>query len=88
MAWTSRIQVTDARVQLVAVQEYNRPIWIAVEGNATVYIGDNAVTAANGFPLVKHSAPQLGELGPGMGLWAICDTGVTEYVRVFHGPTD
>lgn len=72
----------DAVVQLVPRDNINRPVYMQIEGNNTVYIGGSDVTAAQGFPIVKHTAPLEGGLGVGDGLWAICAAGQTKTIRI------
>lgn len=77
-----KVVVTDTVVNLVPVDNINRPVYVQIEGNNTVYIGGHDVTAAQGFPIVKHTAPIQGGLGVGDGLWGICASGQTETIRI------
>jgi hypothetical protein len=77
-----KIIVTDAVTQLVPVDNINRPVYLQIEGNNTVYIGGSDVTAAQGFPIAKHAAPIQGGLPAGDGLWGICASGQTETIRI------
>jgi hypothetical protein len=77
-----KIIVTDAVAQLVPVDNINRPVYLQIEGNNTVYIGGSDVTAAQGFPIAKHAAPIQGGLPAGDGLWGICASGQTETIRI------
>jgi hypothetical protein len=77
-----KVVVTDTVVNLVPVDNINRPVYVQIEGNNTVYIGGSNVTAAQGFPIVKHTAPIQGGLGVGDGLWGICASGQTETIRI------
>lgn len=83
-----RVTVTDTATLLVGADPTNRPVWLQIIGNTTVYIGDSAVTSTNGFPIVKHSAPLEGALGPGQSLYGICASGQTETVCIFTTPED
>ena len=83
-----KITVTDTVVELVARDSINRPVWVQIEGNHTVYIGGSNVTAAQGFPIVKHAAPIQGALGAGDGLWGICASGQTEVMRIITMDAD
>ena len=74
--------VTDAVTQIVPIDNLNRPVYLQIEGNNTVYIGGADVTAAQGFPIAKHAAPIEGGLPAGDGLWAICSAGVSETIRI------
>ena len=77
-----KITVTDTVTELVPRDNINRPVWLQIEGNNTVYIGGSAVTSTQGFPIAKHAAPIEGGLPAGDGLWGICSTGVTEVIRI------
>jgi hypothetical protein len=83
-----KVVVTDAVTQLIAVDNINRPVWVQIEGNHTVYIGGSNVTAAQGFPIAKHAAPIQGGLGVGDGLWGICAAGQTETIRIMTSDSD
>lgn len=83
-----KVTVTDAVTQLVPRDNINRPVWLQIEGNNTVYIGGSDVTAAQGFPIAKHAAPIEGGLPAGDGLWGICAAGVTEVIRVITVDAD
>jgi hypothetical protein len=83
-----KVVVTDAVTQLVEVDNINRPVWVQIEGNNTIYIGGSNVTAAQGFPVVKHAAPIQGGLGVGEGLWGICASGQTETIRIITSDSD
>jgi hypothetical protein len=63
-------------------------VYVQIEGNNTVYIGGPTVTAAQGFPIVKHSAPIQGGLPAGDGLWGICASGETETIRIITIDSD
>lgn len=83
-----KVTVTDTVVELVPRDNINRGVWVQIEGNNTIYIGGSDVTAAQGFPIVKHSAPLAGELGVGDGLWGICASGETEVIRIITPDQD
>lgn len=83
-----KVTVTDAVTQLVPRDNINRPVWLQIEGNNTVYIGGSDVTADQGFPIAKHAAPIEGGLPAGDGLWGICAAGVTEVMRVITVDAD
>jgi hypothetical protein len=72
---------------LASADPTNRPVWLQLIGNATVYLGDSTVTTTNGFPVVKHAAPIQGQLGPGQALYGVTATG-TEEIRIFTVPED
>lgn len=83
-----KVVVHDTVVNLVPVDNINRPVYVQIEGNNTVYIGGVDVTAAQGFPIVKHTAPIQGGLGVGDGLWGICASGQTETIRIITVDSD
>ena len=80
--------VTDTASRIIQKDPTFRPVWLFVNSNETVYIGDETVTTTNGMPLVKHSAPLAGSLGPGQDLWAVCEAGKTADLRIFTIPED
>lgn len=82
------VTVTDTPTLLCSVDPSNRPVWLQIIGNRTVYLGDSTVTVANGFPIVKHGAPIQGQLGPGQALYGVCATGESDQVRIFSVPED
>lgn len=77
-----KVLVTDTVTQLCPVDNINRPVYVQIEGNNTVYIGAADVTAAQGFPIAKHAAPIQGGIPAGDGLWGICAAGLTETIRI------
>jgi hypothetical protein len=83
-----KITVTDTITQLIERDNINRPVYVQIEGNNTVYIGGADVTSAQGFPIVKHTAPIQGGLGVGDGLWGICSAGQTETIRIITSDAD
>lgn len=83
-----KVVVSDSIVELVPRDNINRPVYLQIEGNNTVYIGGSDVSAAQGFPIVKHSAPIQGGLGVGDGLWGICASGVSETIRIITVDSD
>lgn len=82
------VTVTDTATLLASADPTNRPVWLQIIGNNTVYVGDSTVTTANGFPIAKHAAPIQGSLAPGQALYGICASGQTEEVRIFTVPED
>ena len=83
-----KVVVGDTVVELVPRDNINRPVYVQIEGNNTVYIGGSDVTSAQGFPIVKHTAPIQGGLGIGDGLWGICASGQTETIRIITVDSD
>lgn len=83
-AFNFSVTVTDTATLVLDTETFERDILLQVVGNKTLYLGDsNAVTTANGLPIVKHSAPIHVILLPGKTLYAICATGDTDDLRVF-----
>lgn len=80
--------VTATASEIIGADPTNRPVWLQIDGNNTVYIGDSTVSTANGFPIAKHAAPIQGSLAPGQSLWAVCAAGQTETIRIFTAPED
>lgn len=77
-----KVTVTDAITPLVIPDNKNRTIYINVVGNESIAIGNSTVSFAEGLLVVKHTTPQQVELPQGEGIWAICDTGKTDDVRI------
>ena len=77
-----KVTVGDTVVNLVPRDNINRPVFVQIEGNNTVYIGGENVTSDQGFPIVKHGAPIQGGLPAGDGLWGICAAGQSEVIRI------
>ena len=75
--------VTTTATKVLDADNLNREVFLQIIGNTTVYLGDDdQVTIANGFPIVKHSAPIRGLLAAGQELWCIVESG-TESLRLF-----
>ncbi len=83
-----KVAVTDVVTLLVERDNINRPVYLQIEGNSTVYIGGSDVTSAQGFPIIKHGAPIQGGLPAGDGLWGICASGQTEVIRIITTDSD
>lgn len=77
-----KVTVTDAVTPLVLGDNQNRTIYINVVGNETIAVGNSAVTFADGMLVVKHTTPQEILLPINEALYAICDTGKTDDVRI------
>ena len=74
--------VTDTAAELIAADDINRVAYIGIVGNADIAVGNSAVTFATGLLLEKHSVPIHIDVPLGESLWAICNTGVTDDVRI------
>ena len=77
-----KVTVTDTAAQLIASDNINRVAYIGIVGNQSIAVGNSSVTFATGLILEKHTAPIHIDVPLGESLWAICDTGVTDDVRV------
>lgn len=83
-----KVTVTDTVTLLVGPDDINRPVWLHVNNNEILYLGGPDVTVAEGFPIVKHSAPLEGGLPPKTPLYGIADAGKTVDVRIIVPPVD
>lgn len=54
---STAVTCTTTPTLIVPADDINRTIYIQIENNKTVYIGDSTVTTSNGMPLEKHTAP-------------------------------
>lgn len=77
-----KVTVTDTRSVLIAADDINRIAYINIVGNESIAVGDNTVTFAEGLIIAKHSAPIHIDVPLGETLYAICDAGKTDDVRV------
>jgi hypothetical protein len=80
--------VTDERSVLVAADDQNRTVYLNIVGNEPVAIGGADVTFANGLLIVKHSSPQQVFVPLKETIYAVCDTGDSDDVRVLLPDTD
>jgi hypothetical protein len=80
--------ITDERSVLVAADDQNRTVYLNIVGNEPVAIGGADVTFANGLLIVKHSSPQQVFVPLKETIFAVCDTGETDDVRVLLPDTD
>lgn len=74
--------VTDAAQILITADNINRIAYISIVGNQDIAVGNSSVTFATGLLLEKHTAPIHIDVPLGETLWAVCDTGQTDDVRV------
>jgi hypothetical protein len=77
-----KVTVTDTRAILIAADDKNRVAYVNIVGNESIAVGNNTVTFATGLILAKHGAPIHIDVPLGETLWAVCDTGKTDDVRV------
>lgn len=54
---TTVVTVGTTPTLIVDDDDQNRYIYMQIVTSATIYVGDQTVTTANGLPLEKHSAP-------------------------------
>lgn len=54
---TTVVAVGTTPTLIVDDDDQNRYIYVQIVTSATIYVGDQTVTTANGLPLEKHSAP-------------------------------
>lgn len=54
---TTQVTVGTTPTLIVDGDDQNRYIYLQIVNSATIYVGDQEVTTANGMPLEKHSAP-------------------------------
>ena len=77
-----KVTVTDTAISLIAADNINRVAYVSIVGNQAVAVGNSSVTFATGLVLEKHTAPIHIDVPFGQTLWAICNTGQTDDVRV------
>lgn len=80
--------VTDVAAVLISADNINRTAYINIVGNESIAVGNPSVTFATGLIVAKHSAPIAIEVPLGESLWAVCDTGKTDDVRVLVPDAD
>lgn len=83
-----QVTVTDTAISLIAADNINRVAYIGIVGNQTIAVGNASVTFATGLQLEKHTAPIHIDIPLGESLYAICNTGQTDDVRVLLPDSD
>lgn len=83
-----KVTVTDTPITLISADNINRVAYINIVGNQDIAVGNSSVTFATGLLLEKHTAPIHIDVPLGETLWAICDTGQTDDVRVLLPDSD
>lgn len=73
---------------LVAADDKWRAIYLHVVGNQPVALGNASVTFATGLLTEKHTSPVEIQMPLGETLYAVCDAGQTEIVRVLIPDSD
>jgi hypothetical protein len=74
--------VGDTATLLVAADNQNRTVYVHVVGNNSVALGGSSVTYATGLLTEKHTSPVAFFIPTNETLFAICNTGGSESVRV------
>ncbi len=77
-----KVTVTDEVTLLISADDTNRYAYFNVVGNKVLALGGASVTFATGLQVVKHTAPMEIFVPLGETLYAICDTGDSDDVRV------
>jgi hypothetical protein len=83
-----KVTVTATAINLIAADNINRAAYIGIVGNEDIAVGNSNVTFATGLILEKHTAPIQINVPLGESLWAICDAGKTDDVRVLLPDSD
>jgi hypothetical protein len=83
-----KVTVTATAINLIAADNINRAAYIGIVGNEDIAVGNSDVTFATGLILEKHTAPIQINVPLGESLWAICDAGKTDDVRVLLPDSD
>jgi hypothetical protein len=83
-----KVTVTDTRSVLITADDKNRTAYINIVGNESIAVGDATVTFATGLILAKHSAPIEISVPLKETLYAVCDSGKTDDVRVLLPDAD
>jgi len=74
--------VADTATLLVDADNKNRTVYLHIVGNQSIALGGAAVTFATGLLTEKHTTPLELFVPLGEKVYAICNTGLTEDVRV------
>ena len=82
------VTVTATPQILIAADNINRIAYIGIVGNQDIAVGNSSVTFATGLLLEKHTAPIHIDVPLGETLWAVCDAGQTDDVRVLLPDSD
>jgi hypothetical protein len=84
---SSAVTVTTSPTLLVAADDTHRSVYLHVVGNATVYLGSETVTTANGLNTEKHTPPLEIIISSRQTLYGIVASS-TEVVRVLTPDID
>jgi hypothetical protein len=83
-----KITVTATPQILIGADNINRIAYIGIVGNQDIAVGNSSVTFATGLLIEKHTAPIHIDVPLGETLWAVCDAGQTDDVRVLLPDSD
>lgn len=81
---SSDYTVDGTPVEIVPTDESNRTVYVHVQGNNILYLGDSTVTTATGMPTEKGAVPLALFIPANESLWAIATNGQTEHIRVLR----
>lgn len=81
---SSNYVVDGTAIEIVPTDESNRTVYIHVNGNNIVYLGDSTVTTSTGTPTEKGAVPFAVFVPANETLWALAQNGATENVRVLR----
>jgi hypothetical protein len=84
---SSSVTVTTSPTLLVSADDTHRSVYLHVVGNATVYLGSETVTTANGLNTEKHTSPLEIIIPSRQTLYGIVEAS-TEDVRVLTPDID
>jgi len=68
---STQVTVGTTPTLIVAADNQNRHIYLQIVNSATIYVGDDTVTTANGMPLEKHSEPHEFFLPVGQQMYGV-----------------
>ena len=82
------VTVGDTRSVLISADDKNRTAYVNIVGNESVALGGATVTFATGLRVAKHTAPFEILVPLKETVYAVCDTGKTDDVRVLLPDAD
>jgi hypothetical protein len=83
-----KVTITDVPVILIAADNIPRTAYIGIVGNQSIAVGNSSVTFASGLRLEKHTVPIHIDVPFNETLWAVCNSGQTDDVRVLLPDSD
>jgi len=81
---STQFSLADTRTKIVNAHQGAQWIYLHVEGNNEIYLGDADVTSSNGLQTEKNTSPIAFFLPPNNELWAVCVSGGTADVRILQ----